>query len=585
VKSRAVLVCVLVALSCGAPAPRPAPVVPAFEPSPQALRDAAARFGTFREGFLEWYYEAYPVRASQLGIAVHDSRLPAMDRGSIQARIDALLDWDTQLRRISIQLMRDGDRGDYPLLEFAIRSELLELEEIRRWAADPGLYTRWIADGVVAVAERRSVPATERAESLRGRLEGAGALLSAARANVRNPPRDWTEASIQEATALAAYLEENLPALLGPAAAAIEPARAALVGALRDQVGWLETELLPVSTGEFRLGRYLFSRALLYEGHVDASVQDLQRLTEERLAHYREVLEQVAAELDPGRTPAAILDSLRQPQLPADEVVASARSTMLEARDWVAGAGVVTIPAAPTPEVRAATSPREGLDVMDLRSPGPFADPAADAALEVRTGRRGMASLAGAAARWTYPGEYVRRLHEPTLPTDVRRVFAPRTYTEGWAHYAEGMAFDEGFRGGDPAARLGHVHRSLQDQALWYAAVQLHALGQPLDRVVERVMEMAHLDEDAARRLALRVTRDPLVFVGALGRVQITELRNTYVEHLEEQDEEFSLQAFHDRLLGLGLPIALATEVFMPPPPPPRVRTGAPQRPPFMVQH
>jgi hypothetical protein len=584
VKPRVVLVCVLVAASCGAPAPREAPV-PVFEPSPQALRDAAARFGTFREGFLEWYYEAHPVRASQLGIAEHDARLPAMDRRSIQARIDALLDWDTQRRRISIQLMRDDDRGDYALLEFAIRSELLELEEIRRWAADPGLYTRWIADGVVAVAERWSAPATERAESVRGRLEGAGALLSAARANVRNPPRDWTEAAIRETAALAAYLDEDLPALLGPAAAAIEPARAELAGALRDHIVWLETELLPVSTGEFRLGRYLFSRALLYEGHVDVTVQDLQRLNEGRIAHYREALDQVAAELDPGRAPAALLDSLRRPQPPADDVVASARSTMLDARDWVAGAGVVTVPAAPAPEVRAATSPREGLDVMDLRSPGPFADPAEGAVLEVRAGWRGMASLAGAAARWTYPGEYVRRLHEPTLPTDVRRVFAPRTLTEGWANYAEGMAFDEGFRGGDPAARLGHVRRSLQDQALWYAAVQLHALGQPMDRVVERVMEIAHMDEVAARQLVLHVTRDPLAFVGALGRVQITELRNTYVEHLEEQDEEFSLQAFHDRLLGLGLPIALATEVFMPPPPPPRVRTGAPQRPPFMVQY
>jgi uncharacterized protein (DUF885 family) len=148
----------------------------------------------------------------------------------------------------------------------------------------------------------------------------------------------------------------------------------------------------------------------------------------------------------------------------------------------------------------------------------------------------------------------------------------PRTFTDGWARYAVEIAVAEGFRAGDPTVRLAQLRHALHGHALWHASLHLHALGQPMDRVVEQFMRTAYVDQETARREVLRVTHDPLLMAGSLGRHQIMELRTAYQRFREERDETFSLKEFHDRILQLGLPMPLATEALMPAPPEPAAR-------------
>lgn len=585
-KARFTLITLLAVAGCGPSTPPPRPSIPMQEASPQAIRDAATAFQTVREGFLEWYYEANPVRASELGIRLHDARLTAVDRVSIQRRIDALLDWQADLRRIPVHLMRDDDRADYAVLDFALRAELLSLEEVRRYSVDPRQYTDLIARGISAVVAARNAPAAERAEALRGRLTAAPDVLATARQSLRSPARIWTELAMEEARGLVVYLEDQLPGLLaGPAGAgtsvaALEPARSELVAALREHIDWLENTLLPASTGDFRLGRYLFARMLHYDAHVDMSVQELERLNEERISEYRDRLEAVAAEIDPARTVREILDSIARPQLEADAVLPTAQEMMMAARAWTLAADVVTVPRDGVPDVRSAP-PFAARALTDLVAPGPFDDPSVGAVFRVavpgpdwpEARQRPHATplsrptLQLAAVHETFPGEYVRRLHQPGAPTDLARVFTPRTLVDGWGHYAEQMAVDEGFGGGDPAVRLVQLRRALHGHALWYASLHLHALGEPIDRVVQRFMRIAEVDEAYARSEVIRVTYDPLLLAGALGRTQIMELRAAYTRFQEEREEAFVLKDFHDRFLQLGLPLPLATEGLMPAPP------------------
>jgi hypothetical protein len=578
---------VMIALAVASCAPVEAPDVrqPAHEPGPEALSEAAAAFGEIRGGFLEWYYEANPVRASELGIRAHDSRLTAMDRIAIQRRIDALLDWDAQLRRIPIRLMRGGDRVDYAVLEFGIRGELLELEEVRRWVLDPGGYTELIRVGLTTLVEWRPA-GPERAEALRARLAGSPELLVAARTNLRSPPRLWTESAIEDTRALLAYVEglsELLAAEPGGAAVAgsVAAERAALAAALRDHLVWLETDLLGVSTGDFRLGRYLFSRTLLYQEHIDLTLAELERLNEAAITEHRARLEAAAGEIDPARTPRAILDSLaRQAEEPRG-LASSAHRALVEAREWVVDADIVTVPSGLIPPVRDAPSPvRPG--AATLRSPGPFDPAQTEVYLEIHAPDPAWtpaqtrlhlryfheSALLGAALHEAFPGRYVQRLHQADIPSDIRRVFLPRTLTGGWAHYAEAMAIEEGFRATDPAVRLAQSQRALQRHARWHAALHLHALGRPMDQVHARFMEISLLDEFRARRHVMEVARDAMALADALGGLQIRELRRGYQEQATEQDREFSLRAFHDAFLGLGLPVPLATEALMPAPAP-----------------
>lgn len=560
------------------PRPRPArDIMP--PPTELELEDAAEDFQEIRTGFLEWYLEAHPVRATELGVHDHDGRLPIMDRQGIQRRIDDLLRWLSDLEQVRFDFMEGEDRYDYAVLEYGIRSELLELEEVRDWANDPGVYTELIARGLASVAEREYAPFAERATSLRTRLIAAPDLLRAARENVSGPPQVWTELALADARGLLEYLEDDLPALLEAQADSLPPgledARSRLTGELASHIEWLNTELLPRSSGSYRLGRYLLERKLLYNEHISLGLEELERLNLDAINGYRERLAEVAETIDPDRSPRAIMDSISRLGPAPDRLLSRARESMTAARDWVTESGVVPVPRDDLPVVRE-SPPYARLAFTSLDAPGPFESSDGEVFYNLTNVRPGWderlsrqhlsyfnhAGLTLTTLHTTFPGQYVQQQYARDL-TDLRRVFVTRAFTEGWAHYAAGMALDEGFSD-DPAVRLEQLRRALQRHARWYAVVRLHAMDEPLEQVVNGFMEIAYFDEFPARREVLRVTRDPGMLADALGRMQISELRDDYREYLEEEGEEFTLSDFHTRLLRLGLPFPLIREVVIP---------------------
>lgn len=576
----------LLVAACG-PAPQPRSPMDRMDddlmrPTPEQVERAAERFATMESAFLDWYYEAYPVRATALGLHDGDGDFPVHDRAAIQRRIDDLLDWLRQIEAVPERLLEDDRRLDQRVLEFAVRSELLSLEEIRPWANDPRHYTSLIAQGVASLAAREYAPLAERTAAMASRMRQGLALLEAARANLRSPPRLWTELAIADTRGLVRYLREDLPTALaaqgGGAAdgAALDVATTDLVAALDAHASWLERDLLPRSTGDYRLGEHLLQRKLLYDEHVNLGVGELERLNERKIAEYQEWVARVAAEIDPSRSPREIMDSITRIHPAPEELLPTARAMMLEAREWVRESGVVTLPTDEVPQV-VETPPyaRGGFASMD--APGPFAEEGLEAYYYITNvdsswtpeqQRQHLTyfnapGLLGVTVHETFPGHFVQLAHMRRVESRTRKTFVPRTMTEGWAHYAEQLVLDEGFRQEDPGVRLGQLRRALQRHARWYAALQLHAFGASVEEVVPRFMEIAYFDEFPARREVVRATYDPTYLYYALGRMQILDLRDAYRESVEDRKQEFSLRDFHDRLLGLGLPLSLASEALL----------------------
>lgn len=588
---RTLILALALLAACG-PAPERSPAerpsARQIEPSAEMVERAAEEFAAVRDGFLDWYFEAYPVRASELGMHAHDARLPAMDRMAVQDRIDDLLDWIGDLEEIPFTLVRGDDRYDYAIMEFALRAELLDLEEIRSWAIDPRLYTRVLASGIASLAQREHVSDEARLEALRSRMAAGPALLEVARANLRRPPVVWVEMALEDARGLAMYLETQLPARVNGGATAPLPSvlrteRDELVAALDEHVRWLEADLLPVASGDFRLGRYLFQRKLLYEEHISLSIEELSRLNRAAVTEIQQRVSQVAAEIDPARTPGAIADSVARLHPDPEALLIEAAAMMASLREWTDSAGVVTIPDPNLPTVRE-SPPYARSRPAYLDVPGPFESERLDAFYNLTTplaewGEErtqeyltyfNRPALLGMTIHETFPGRYVQAGFEREVSSAIRRVFTPRSFTEGWAHYAEQMTLDEGYAGGDPVLRLGQLLRVLQRHARWQAALQIHALDASIEDVVTEFAETSRLPEALARQEVARATYEPTYLYDALGRMQILELRDDYREFLEQAEEAFSLREFHDALLQQHLPLPLVREVMMPTRPEPR---------------
>ncbi|GAG25618.1 unnamed protein product, partial [marine sediment metagenome] len=256
---------------------------PASATDVETVDVAAERFQLLVTGYLIDYYAAHPVRATRLGIHDHDSRLPDMSRGGIQRRIRELDEWLGWLETIERDSLRGDAFHDHRILNHALRAELLELEEIRGWARNPMDYNKALADGLASLVDRRFAPLEDRLESAISRLKQYPKVIAAAKKNLQDVPALWAEIGLRNTRGTLSYLRTDVPAALreqgldelDPALSARwEQARRRALNKLDAFVDWLARDLLPRADGDFRLGRDLFQRKLLYEEHVTITVEE-----------------------------------------------------------------------------------------------------------------------------------------------------------------------------------------------------------------------------------------------------------------------------------------------------------------------
>jgi uncharacterized protein (DUF885 family) len=542
-------------------------------------------FDQLAQGYVEAYLAVHPVRATQLGVHDHDARLPDLSAAARRRRVRDLRGWLARLERQARAAPGTPEAIDRRILEHAIRSELLELQEVRGWERDPMLYTRLMADGAASLVERQFAPLEQRIETLIHRLEGYPALIGTARANLRRVPAPWTELALRSARGLVEFLrhdvavaiaEQGFERLPPPLRARWALARRSAEEHVAGFASWLERDLAPRSNGDFRLGRERFARKLLYEEHVSASLEELVGMNERAIRDYREWIAREAARLDPTRPVEEVVRRVAQEHPSPDELVAAARRDVERARVFVEARQLLTLPTRDLPIVRPTPGyARAGFASMS--APGPFEDGSGEAYFNVTNvdpawseeqQREHMtyfnnAGLLGIAVHEVMPGHFVQLLYQRRAPTDLRKIFAPGTLVEGWAHYVEQMMVDEGLGDGDPAIRLGQLRRALQRHARWYATIALHTTDAGLEEVARRFAEIAHFAPFPARREALRATHDPTYLSYALGRMQILELREACRREAEARGDPFTLGDFHDRFLRLGLPAPLARSLLL----------------------
>ncbi|WP_395813375.1 DUF885 domain-containing protein [Archangium minus] len=559
---------------------------PAAATSAMAATPADAEYNRFAREYLDWYYAAHPVRATNLGLHAYDARLPDMSAGAFQRRAGELHGWLARLERLDRAGLTGDAVFDVRILENAIRAELLELEEERGWQRDPMLYNSTLASGLSSLSQREFAPVEERMRSLMARMAQLPEVVAAAKANLRDVPKPWAEQGLRDTRGTVGFLRTDLPKALEAQglervdAALRQEFSSALAKATAEVEGfarWQEQELLPKANGDFRLGRALFERKLALEEHVSLTAEQLRDINERAIREYQAKVASEAARVDAKKSPVAVMDALVHDHPTAEELIPTARKQLEACQRFVLEKGLMTLPSERLPTVRE-TPPYARMGFASMDTPGPFETRATEAFYNITNVEPGWteeqkaqhltyfnhAGLLGITVHEAMPGHFVQLLYEARIPTEVRKVFTPASLVEGWAHYVEQMMVDEGFGGGDPAVRLGQLRRALQRHARWHAGLSMHAFGESVEGAAKRYAEIAYFEPFPALREVQRGTFNPTYLYYALGRMQILKLREDYKRYLEARGQTFSLRDFHDRFLQLGLPVSLARQALMP---------------------
>jgi uncharacterized protein (DUF885 family) len=520
--------------------------------------------------FDEAEFRFNPTAGTSAGFHQYDTQLEDFSSATIQQQIGVLRQFDMQVESFAPAKLTPDQSADRDLILSNIRSMLLELESIRSWEKNPDRYSSTTSYAVFVIMSRKFAPADDRLRSVIERERQMPKMLMDARANLKNPPRIYTEVALEQLPGIISFFEKDVPlafsevkdkALLDR----FHQANGQVISSLQSYQAFLKNDLLPRSKGDFRIGADNYRKKLLYDEMVDIP---LDRLLEIGMANLREnqrMFRETAKKIDPGRTPQQILEEAAKDHPTPDKLLQSFRDTLGGLRDFITQHNIATIPSTVLPIIEETPPFMRALTFASMDTPGPYEKVAKEAFFNVTLPEKAWSAdqveehmtafnrgtITSTAIHEAYPGHYVQFLWLSSAPSKVRRLLGANSNAEGWAHYCEQMMIDEGYGRDDLKLRLGQLQDALLRNARYIVGIQMHTGKMTFDQGVDFFVNEGMQARANAEREAKRGTSDPTYLYYTLGKLEILKLREDY---RKMRGSAFSLKEFHDSFLKQGFP-------------------------------
>ena len=527
--------------------------------------------------YLDQFARRHPSIAAGNGLHAHDDALEDFSAEAIAAEVTWQREYRSRLDAIDPAPLSADERVDRRILLGVVDGWLLDLDAVRTWTRNPMIYASAISDGVHNLMTMESAPAAQRMALAASKLGAVPRLLSSARENVRTPPRVFVERGITMLHGASDLLARDLPlAFAGAGDVALQKRLSAASAAARNAIDAyakaLETDVLPRATGAYAIGTANVEARYRAEELIDVPAARLLAIGERELQKTEAEFRATAARLDPSKPPLDVWRGVLNDHPRRGELVAAAQKTVDELLAFIRARRLVDIP--PGERVVVLAAPEFDLGLASMHSSPPLephpvksfyyvTDARADWPIARQNAwlqKFNYPALADISAHEVAPGHYVHSLFMRRTPGKIRRIWIglnpfpqPSSGQDGWAHYAEQLVSDEGFKRDDPRYKLAQLSEALTRICRMIVGLRLHRLdgdAWTVDEAAAFFERNAHLPAPAARQEAIRGTYDPTYGGYFLGKLAALKLRRDYAA---ARGQQFDLREFHERVMTNGI--------------------------------
>jgi uncharacterized protein (DUF885 family) len=554
--------------------------------APSRATAADPQFDKLVDDYFAARFAYRPSEATAAGLHEYDRRLEDASRERVNRRIDELGQFQQRLSTLKREktsqqaTLPSDDAIDLAFLAGQIEAELIDLKVIREWERNPMGYTGLPGNAVDLLIKRDFAPAADRLRTVIARENAIPAVFEAARANLKEPPREFTDLAIRMARGSVGFFEGPVVAWAHEAAgqdkelmAAFDQSNARVIAALRAFAAWLETDLKPRSKGRYAIGKDLFLAKLKAEESVEISLEELLARGEANLEKDYRAFVETARRIDPNKTPGEVMKSLSDVHPTAEDLIPSVRRSVEAARQYVIDHGIVTVPSEVRPHIEETPPYARSGSFASMDTPGPYETRATQAFYYVTPVEKDWDArhaqehlrlynppvVAMINVHEAYPGHYLQFLYARRFPTKTRKLLACGTNAEGWAHYCEQMMVDEGFGGGDPKIRLAQLQEALLRDCRYVVGIKLHTEGWTVERGARLFVDKAFQEPANAFEEARRGAYNPTYLYYTFGKLEIQKLRDDF-----RAKKGGTLRDFHDAFVVQGgLPLPLVRKLLL----------------------
>jgi uncharacterized protein (DUF885 family) len=534
------------------------------------------------KSYLEKNFQMRPLDATFLGDHRFDHLL---DDISQTAREAWLIHYQEQLSALQTEVVYEDLSPDSQIDYQIFRDELVRniwlYENFKPFEEDPRTYGSYLNDSVYSLLTQSTLSREKNIENAIARIKQIPSIVAVARQTIQNPPKPILETAILQNRGAISFYESGIFELTGQTAQMeqLKSATASAVSALQDHQNYLEQEVLPRASGEWRLGREKFYRKLelMLDMGWDADRVLLEAENEfERVQHDMYVIARqlwsryyprrpLPADDAAGRrtTISEVNQAVSQEHGRPEALILDARQTVTSIRNFIAENDILRLPSPDRCQVIEMPEFRRGNSLAYLDSALPL-DPNGNSFYAVSPppaiwGDEKVRSFLEEYNRHmlqiltiheAYPGHYVQLEYSNRCPSLIRRVLQSGVFIEGWAVYTEQMMLDQGYGGGELALRLNQLKFYLRAVANAILDHKMHCTALSDEQALRFLIDEAYQSEGEARLKIVRAKQSSVqlstYFCGRMAHYQLRQ------EIQREQGDEFDLGRFHEAVLDHG---------------------------------
>ncbi|MBX6312374.1 MAG: DUF885 domain-containing protein [Isosphaeraceae bacterium] len=583
------VLCALVGLLLGLVIPLRADDRPPVKDKDQ---DEDARLEAYFRAYLDETFRAEPLTATRLGDHRFDDQLDDLSPEARTANIERNRRYLKELpEKIDYEKLTRAGQIDFEIFRHHLDREVWLAETFHPFEDDPRIYGDYLTESIYLLLTQSSLPKETNVQNAKARMAQIPKVVEVARATIKNPPRVKLTTAINQTKGAIGFYQEDIFTLSGEPKDRGELAEraAAIVAALKEHLAFLQGEVLPRATDDWRIGPERFARKLELELDAGLSADEVLKEAEAEAARVEREMAYVARYLwaslfpgepvppddEPGRRAMVrrALEKIAEDHSTSATLVEDVRSTVAAIKAFIAERDILRLPEpdhcriVEMPEFLRGNStaylnPAPPLDPKGTSeyavSPPPADWSAEQVASYFQEYNRAMLSIL--TIHEAYPGHYVQLEYSNRCPSLIRRVLSSGTFAEGWAVYTEQMMLDQGFGGGDLKLRLQQLKFYLRAVVNAVLDHQMHCGAMTDDEAKELLMGRAFQTEGEALGKIIRAKQTSCqLSTYFVGRTAFARLRQAIQR---EQGDRFQLGRYHEAVLAHGtLPVKYLPEL------------------------
>src|SRR6266478_5712397 len=538
-------------------------------------------FQKIAHGYIELELENNPEEATELGDHRFDGRLTDYSPEARAKELATQKEFREKLNALDGSQVTGANNVDFRILKENIDYKIFQAEELKQPDWNPLIYNQSLANSLYVLVARDFASPEKRIPNLRQRMEGIPRVIAQAKANLQHPPRVHTEAAIEQTQGAINVVREGLAPLLDRAPQMkkeLAPLKEKTAAALEDYKKWLQTDLLPRSDGDFRLGEEKFRKKLRFALASDLSMEEIMKRAQTDLQQTQTAIYETALPLckryfpkadkatlaDKKKVTTAVLDKLAEQHPDDNTIVGYAQKIVSEAIDFVKSHNLVTVPDTPL-DVIVMPEFKRGTGIAYCDSPGPL-EQSGKTFFAVEPTPKDWSKerkesffreynnymVRDLTVHEAMPGHYLQLAHANRFqaPTLVRAIFRSGTFIEGWAVYCEQMMAEQGY--GGPEVKMEQLKMRLRVICNAILDQSIHAGKMSEKEAMDLMMKETFQQEGEAvakwKRARLTSAQLSTYFVGVSEHLDLREAAK------KKRAQDFDLKKYNDQVISYGSP-------------------------------